>query len=156
MTISYIKGPLGWAVSVDGKPVGVIKARNRGLYLVSVIGSKPVSLATQGTHTFATLKEAKARVAEVFATKEQESKPKATQLRSVNKALAPHNVELVKGEGYFYYTFDDGKFFETESVYVFTLNQLSFDRWVADGISFAESIQGKVEDKKLFTYRLEK
>lgn len=49
-------------------------------------------------------------------------------------------VSLYKGDGYFYFVFDDGVKWESESVYVFRLNQLSVDRWIDQGVSFAKSM----------------
>jgi hypothetical protein len=65
--ITYIKGPIGYAVVCNGKPVGRISPR-AGVYLVSVDGFRPgVDPATRGTHTFPTLAAAKAKVEQVLA-----------------------------------------------------------------------------------------
>ena len=64
--IVYKKGPLGWAVIKDGKPVGRIK-RAHGIYLVSIDGFRPgVDPATRGTHTFPSLVSARAKVREIL------------------------------------------------------------------------------------------
>lgn len=64
-----------------------------------------------------------------------------TQIRSINRIFKEDNlpVELVKGEGYFYFQYDlpEQKVFETESVYVCKLNQLTKDEWVRQGRQFA-------------------
>ncbi len=57
------------------------------------------------------------------------------QLRTINKALAARghaNVELVKGDGYFYFIGEDADQFYTSSVYVYRLNQLTLEQWIND------------------------
>jgi hypothetical protein len=57
------------------------------------------------------------------------------KLATVNKALAARghaNVELVRGDGYFYFIGEDADQFYTSSVYVYRLNQLTLDQWIAD------------------------
>jgi hypothetical protein len=49
-----------------------------------------------------------------------------------------HPVELVRADGYHYFAFDDGDFFETESVPVVRFREQSVERWVAEGVAFAE------------------
>lgn len=46
-------------------------------------------------------------------------------------------VELVRGEGYHYFAFDDGRTYETESVMCPRFNDLTAERWLADGRDFA-------------------
>ncbi len=52
-------------------------------------------------------------------------------------------IELVKGEGYWYFVYDDIKTgeYETYSVMTFTLNQMDIGRWVGIGIDFIEAIK---------------
>jgi hypothetical protein len=65
--LTYLKGPLGWAVSKDGKPIGRITHR-AGVYMLSIDGFRPgVDPATRGTHTFGTLAQAKAKAEQVAA-----------------------------------------------------------------------------------------
>lgn len=78
--ITYHKGPIGWAVSVDGRPVGTIKRiPSIRAYLVSVEGFRPgdgqsaplragASGFTRGNgeHVFHSLSAAKAKVASVL------------------------------------------------------------------------------------------
>lgn len=63
------------------------------------------------------------------------------QIRSVNKVFAEDKlpVELVKGEGYFYFQYDlpEQNVFETKSVYVASLNQLTKDEWIREGRQFS-------------------
>lgn len=53
------------------------------------------------------------------------------RLSTVNKAL-PGDLELVKGEGYFYFAGTGMESVKTASVYVPRLNDLSLDRWIAE------------------------
>jgi hypothetical protein len=49
-------------------------------------------------------------------------------------------VSLNKGKGYFYFVFDDGVLFETESVYVVRLNNLTEKQWSVIYTEFFERI----------------
>ena len=70
------------------------------------------------------------------------------QLRTVQKAIDAkyNNIELVKDDGYFYLIYDlhgtfDGKdIFETESIMVYQLNQLTLEQWMACVDDFATKI----------------
>ena len=62
MIITYHKGPLGYAVAKNGRPIGVIKDAG-GRWLGSINGFRPgVDPATRGKHSVLTLREAKALV----------------------------------------------------------------------------------------------
>lgn len=69
------------------------------------------------------------------------------QLRTINKILKEDNlpVELVKGDGYFYYVYDytDGNrlVYDTEMVIAYRLNHQTLARWVEDGRRFALEIE---------------
>lgn len=51
-------------------------------------------------------------------------------------------LELVKSDGYFYFIFDspERNIFETHSVFVNNVNQLSLDQWLFEGLHFAERL----------------
>ena len=49
-------------------------------------------------------------------------------------------LKLYKGEDYFYFVLDDGVIFDTHSVYVTRLSDLSFDAWVDEGRGFIELV----------------
>lgn len=65
-------------------------------------------------------------------------------------------VELVKGEGYWYFTFtakDDGKvvFYQTESVYTMRLSDMSEAAWLAEGryyLAKAETAWAEMQERK--------
>lgn len=63
------------------------------------------------------------------------------QLRTVNNVFRAKKLplELVKGKGYFYFVFDDGKQYDTLTVPVFGLNEVPLARWVAEGEAFAKT-----------------
>jgi hypothetical protein len=69
---------------------------------------------------------------------------KHLRISSVNKAIAHLGVELVKGEGYFYFVTSDGVPVDGKSVYVYRLNHLPIDRW----ISAAEEAAASVREEK--------
>lgn len=54
-------------------------------------------------------------------------------------------LELVKGEGYWYFVYDDvtNNKYETHSEYVMYLNSLDLDRWVEIGTTFVERVKGE-------------
>lgn len=60
-------------------------------------------------------------------------------LKTINKIIqtqvSPY-MELVKGEGYFYFVYDNGPKFETKSVCTFRLNNLTLDMWIDDARDF--------------------
>ena len=58
-----------------------------------------------------------------------------TTRAAVNKAIAHlGKIELVKGEGYFYFIGDDVNVW-AESVYVYRLNELTLERWIEEAKS---------------------
>ena len=50
-----------------------------------------------------------------------------------------HPVELVRGDGYHYFIFDDGKFYDSVSVMISRFRSWPVDRWVAEGVQFAKA-----------------
>lgn len=51
----------------------------------------------------------------------------------------PHLTLIrVVGKGYWYFQYDDGKKYDTQSVYVPRLNMMSLERWVEDGKELVE------------------
>ena len=64
-------------------------------------------------------------------------------LAEINRRIAkfaPH-VELIRGEGYHYFVFDDGTRYETETVYVPYTNSFSSLRWIEDAKEFANRVE---------------
>lgn len=63
--------------------------------------------------------------------------------KQILKAVGSNNLELVKGEGYWYFVYDDieNNIYETKSIYCMFLNQSSFDYWVSDGKDFVQEIK---------------
>jgi len=52
-------------------------------------------------------------------------------------------VELVKGDGYFYYRFDDGALYDTHSVMVCAFGHDDPARWYATGVEFAARVRAE-------------
>lgn len=54
------------------------------------------------------------------------------------KAIGNDKLELVAGEGYWYFSYWDesANIYETHSVYVYRLKDLSLDAWIQEGKSF--------------------
>ena len=67
-------------------------------------------------------------------------------LRDINKALKPHNVRLYKGSCYLYMTYDTNVSFESKSFYGCHFASLSPERWVEEGIDFADRCFLKVRE----------
>lgn len=70
---------------------------------------------------------------------------KATKARTVAqvlKAVGCDKLDLVRGGGYLYFVYDDKarNVWETESVYVCYLNQLSVEQWVDMGKAFVNRV----------------
>ena len=68
-----------------------------------------------------------------------------TNSRQILKQINCHYLHLHKGEGYWYFAYDDeaNNIFDTYSVPVMYLNQMRLDLWVADGLDFVKSIENK-------------
>jgi hypothetical protein len=59
------------------------------------------------------------------------------KLNTKMKATVSPCIELVKGEGYHYFVFDDGAAFETESVMVPYTNRITPAEWLLMAEQFA-------------------
>lgn len=68
---------------------------------------------------------------------------KAFRASSVVKAIGCKHLELVAGEGYWYFVYDDvaNGVYETQSVSVCRLSHMAFDQWVEDGKDFIKTVQ---------------
>jgi hypothetical protein len=54
----------------------------------------------------------------------------AATINKVNAAIQSHGVELVKGNGYFYFAMLNDDALEVPSVYSMTLRYMSLEDWV--------------------------
>jgi len=70
-------------------------------------------------------------------------------LRDINKALKPHNVTLYKGSGYLYMTYDTNTVFESKSFYGCHFASLWPERWVEEGIDFADKCWAEYNERIL-------
>lgn len=59
---------------------------------------------------------------------------------------SPFEVELVKGEGYWYFTASADKFYETRSVYVMRKSDLTDAAWIAEGRDFIDHCKLELEN----------
>lgn len=60
-------------------------------------------------------------------------------------AIGNPHLQLYRGDGYFYFTYDNGKegdemVYQDHSVYVYRLNHLSYDQWIAEGLDFLKKV----------------
>lgn len=69
-------------------------------------------------------------------------------IKSINKVFQEDNlpIELVKGEGYFYLIYDDveNNIYETVSIYTVRLGDMTKDRWIEEGRTFATETKHKM------------
>jgi hypothetical protein len=67
-----------------------------------------------------------------------------TRAKQVTDFIGNKNLELVQGEGYWYFIYDNqrGKY-ETHSVQVLRLNHLSLVEWIAEGKDFVAQMEPK-------------
>lgn len=68
----------------------------------------------------------------------------AKSAREVIKAIGNESLNLYRGEGYWYFVFDNVEraLYDSESVYTMRLNDMALDRWVEIGKAFAAKVEG--------------
>jgi len=74
----------------------------------------------------------------------------AFKAKSVIKAIGDPRLELVAGKGYWYFVFNDirkNNLFDTQSVMVMRLSDLSQERWIEEGKDFLAKMQQKIEEQ---------
>lgn len=75
---------------------------------------------------------------------------KVVTVKAILKALACDKLALHKGDGYYYFVYDDvaADVWEDRSVSTYRLNHLSFERWVEEGRDFLNEVNQKIEKRK--------
>ena len=70
-------------------------------------------------------------------------------IKTVNKAIAAEgiNLELVAGEGYFYFAGPGTENLSTASVMVYRLNDLSLDQWMTEAREVARLITNYEDER---------
>lgn len=65
--------------------------------------------------------------------------------RTVTKAFQAANLplKLRAGRGYFIMEYDSGSRYETKSVMVYRLHQLTMEQWIEEGKLFAKELKEK-------------
>jgi hypothetical protein len=53
-------------------------------------------------------------------------------IKTVNKSINHFNLQLIRGNGYFYFIGLDGQALNEASIYVYRLNHLSLNQWVSE------------------------
>lgn len=64
--------------------------------------------------------------------------------RKILSAIGCPYLSLHKGEGYWFFIYDsadDQAVYDSESVYVFRLSHLAFDKWIKIGTDFVNRMQ---------------
>jgi len=74
-----------------------------------------------------------------------------TRAKQVTNLIGCEHLELVRGEGYWYFIYDDqrGKY-ETQSVSVMRLNHLSLVEWVKEGKQLVTQMEPKPVEEPLY------
>lgn len=62
--------------------------------------------------------------------------------RDVTKAIGCPHLQLHKGDGYWYFTYDDGESYETRSVMTMYLSHMALDLWVEEGRDLVKQMEG--------------
>jgi hypothetical protein len=78
----------------------------------------------------------------------------AISSKAILKAIDCDKLELVRvpGDGYWYFAFDDIKtnnVYDTKSIYVMRLNDMSLENWVEYGADFVTEMNEKIAEKDL-------
>lgn len=75
------------------------------------------------------------------------------KLSTIDKFFAKRMIPLVliKGDGYFYFVYDDVEknIFATRSVYVYRLNQLTFDQWIEEAGIIIREVEEEISDREI-------
>lgn len=62
--------------------------------------------------------------------------------KTILSKIAEPNLSLYKGQGYFYFVYDDGnKVYKERCVMVNVMNHLSLDSWVYEGKCLVDSVK---------------
>ena len=64
--------------------------------------------------------------------------------KTILKKIDEPNLSLYKGQGYYYFVYDDGITYRDRCVMVNTLNHLSLDSWVYEGKLLVDSIEDPI------------
>ena len=64
--------------------------------------------------------------------------------KTILKKIGEPNLSLYKGQGYYYFVYDDGINYKDRCVMVNILNHLSLDSWVYEGKLLVDSIEDPI------------
>lgn len=67
------------------------------------------------------------------------------QRRSIEKEIGDSRLKLHAGKGYFYFAFQAGRYYRTESIYTYRLHDYPLERWVAEGKEFISSCEEEMK-----------
>lgn len=70
---------------------------------------------------------------------------KATSTKQVLKAVGNEHLDLVRGNGYWYFVYDDTVkgLYDTTSIYTMRLSDFTVEQWAQDGREFCAKMEGK-------------
>ncbi len=64
------------------------------------------------------------------------------KIKTILDKIAEPNLSLYKGQGYYYFVYDDGdKVYEEMAVMLNVLNHLSLESWVYEGECLVDSVK---------------
>lgn len=87
-------------------------------------------------------------VAEGNASMPKESRSTAVTAKNIIRLVGSPHLSLYRGEGYWYFVYDDGLVLESLSVMVPRLNHLSLDSWVREGVQFVKNVESEAPAEK--------
>lgn len=77
------------------------------------------------------------------ASKDRRNVLSATSTKQVLFEIGNKYLDLVRGKGYWYFVYDDGVKYDTKSVYVVLLRQLTINEWAVEGREFVTRMESK-------------
>jgi hypothetical protein len=76
---------------------------------------------------------------------------KATSAKQILKAIGNENLSLLRGPGYWYFVYDDGRLYETYSVMTPYLCRGTLEDWVDEGRKFCRLVESKHDVPRAFS-----
>jgi len=75
---------------------------------------------------------------------------KATNTAQIIKKIGCPHLNLYRGQGYYYFSFDDESrgLYDTKSIAACYLTQLELDMWVEDGKAFVEQMEAEYIERQ--------
>ena len=76
---------------------------------------------------------------------------KATSAKQILKAIGNKNLSLLRGPGYWYFAYDDGRKYVDYSVMTMYLSSASLKYWVDEGREFCRLVESEYDVPRAFS-----